>query len=395
MKCIIFAVPFSSNLGDGIIYECIKAGLTHSTPELSVDCVDISGRTKFETQKKTNEIASRKFLTLMPSWIRPVFPAIKFGILSRKKLLAHYSNPLASADFVIIGGGQLFSDLALNFPIKIHLLSTALSQNRTQAAIYSVGVPKKISTLGKILFRSALARINPKMLTTRDPLSLDRISNLFDLNQTKAGIVFDPAVITSIVYPAPARNNAKTRLGISVIADVAVQLGRKTTTIDARTKSFYVELGATLLAKGYDLVYLTNGSHDDQDYLNELVEANKDFFSSPNITIAAQPFSPKELADSISCLDGIIADRLHANIIAYSYGIPSVGFSRDEKCPTFFESVNRSAFCIAEDATPLHAADTLINALKTKVSQAELEVNIQKTLAELQSIVAHFSSPQV
>ena len=53
---------------------------------------------------------------------------------------------------------------------------------------------------------------------------------------------------------------------------------------------------------------------------------------------------PGELAHAIARFDCVLAHRLHACIVAYSYRIPAVGFAWDRKLDSFFAQCDRSRF---------------------------------------------------
>ncbi|MNF57022.1 Polysaccharide pyruvyl transferase [compost metagenome] len=54
-----------------------------------------------------------------------------------------------------------------------------------------------------------------------------------------------------------------------------------------------------------------------------------------------KPKTPSDLVNTINRYDLIVAHRLHANIIAYSLGITSIGLRWDTKLHSFFKSINR------------------------------------------------------
>lgn len=69
-----------------------------------------------------------------------------------------------------------------------------------------------------------------------------------------------------------------------------------------------------------------------QDYLFEL-EVLEYVGKAKEVSryLAGRPVEGRELADTISGYKGIIASRLHANIVAYSVGVPSIGLVWNEK----------------------------------------------------------------
>ena len=55
--------------------------------------------------------------------------------------------------------------------------------------------------------------------------------------------------------------------------------------------------------------------------------------------IITSPENAQELINTISKFKGIIAGRLHANIIGYSLGIPSIGIVWNNKCKLWGETI--------------------------------------------------------
>ena len=111
---------------------------------------------------------------------------------------------------------------------------------------------------------------------------------------------------------------------------------------------------------------------------------------------------PEELAHLISSYDAIVAHRLHANIIAYSYAIPHVGLGWDTKMEGFFEATSRDEFLISsfETAAAEQVGQTLFNALEAPIArsdvdrlQAEASAQISALATTLQQFVTRAAKP--
>src|SRR5262249_55528605 len=64
------------------------------------------------------------------------------------------------------------------------------------------------------------------------------------------------------------------------------------------------------------------------------------------------PEHPDELIDLIAGCALMVGHRMHANIIAFALGIPSVGFAWDDKVVSFFQSAGRGEFGLDDLSDP-------------------------------------------
>ena len=119
MKVVIFNVKFSANMGDGVIAECLEAELRQRSG-WDVCSIDLAGR------KAWTVPADRQFRTLAlsivhhtPERLRAVAMEALLGFHVGRKLVPRWRAFLVDVDAAVIGGGQLFQDGDLNFPIKI------------------------------------------------------------------------------------------------------------------------------------------------------------------------------------------------------------------------------------------------------------------------------------
>ena len=138
--------------------------------------------------------------------------------------------------------------------------------------------------------------------------------------------------------------------------------------VDAR---HYVETITLLLNAGYRVKLFTNGEAADDKFLHgKLKRKVRTAIKRGKLKIADRPKTPEDLVREISDCNGIIAHRLHANIIAYSYKIPHIAISTNRKLDGFFNVTQRARFCLsAREATPTSIVEHLQNALKHGVSE--------------------------
>lgn len=142
------------------------------------------------------------------------------------------------------------------------------------------------------------------------------------LRESKARVkaVFDPAVWSEKTYhiPEKKRKNQKC-IGLGIARDTLFADYGIPSVEREFMRNLWIDIVDLLEKRGYDWKIFTNGLDQDekfaQDILVEIGHGEK----------CEQPINAKALVDEIAEMDGLIACRMHSNIIAYSLGIPSIG----------------------------------------------------------------------
>uniref|UniRef100_C5CQL8 Putative polysaccharide pyruvyl transferase n=1 Tax=Variovorax paradoxus (strain S110) TaxID=543728 RepID=C5CQL8_VARPS len=336
-KILICAVPFSDNLGDGVIAASLAhiAGLKY--PQARVEFLDIAGRLGFEEENLRGGGAFRLFAKL-PSFIRSVIVflyCLKGYFLGWRK---NWKAAVDDADLVVIGGGQLFCDVALNFPAKLFLLSRLLRGKKV--VILSVGVTAKWSFLGRFLVGRFLKNARPAFYATRDQESASNLHNYFRIPRSDIQVVPDPALICADAFSDELSPEKNWDIGICVSSlDALVMNSEYEGSNSTPSAKFFATLAESLRAEGKRVLYFTNGASEDNKVLEEISSAS----DAPK-SIFLVPRHPDELVALISACSCIVAHRLHANIVAYGLNIPSIGMNWDKKVESFFELTGRKRY---------------------------------------------------
>lgn len=336
-KILICAVPFSDNLGDGVIAASLAhiAGLKY--PGAQVEFLDIAGRHGFDEQNLRGGGAFGVFQKL-PSLLRS---AIVFAYCLKNYLLAwrrHWKAAVADADLVIVGGGQLFCDVALNFPSKLYLLSRLLRGKRV--AVVSVGVTAKWSFWGRHLVDRFLKNARPVFFATRDAESARNLHEFFKVPRPAIAVVPDPALVCASAFSEELASEKKWDVGICVSSlDALVMNSEYGATQASGSAEFFSNLADALRAEGARILYFTNGAAEDNRVLAEI--SSRPAAEGASFLVPRRPDDLVELISACSC---IAAHRLHANIVAYSLNIPSVGMNWDKKVESFFRLTGRTQY---------------------------------------------------
>ncbi len=366
MKVAIFNVKYSPNLGDGIIAECLERAIRQRTG-CAVESIDLAGRTRWSDPVDGG--ARALVLTLiqrMPGWLRDASVTLLLGRRVKKRFRPQWIRLLKGVDFAVFGGGQLFQDADLNFPIKIAAAVAECGQKHLPMAVFAVGATPIRSTRGRLLLERLLGSRHLVYTAVRDSQSRDA---LFSMGY-KAELCRDPGLLAARIWPAQIKAARPRPLVGLCIAHPAV-LGHHSSRYErlssADATALYAATARSLVAGGFDLRCFTNGAGEDEKLLAaarpHLLAADP---SAKRVTFARRRENPRELSELIASCDAIVAHRLHAAILAYSYRVPAIGLRWDEKVSSFFESVGRGAFAVTFDS---HNA-------------AQMAVSVRKAIAE-------------
>jgi hypothetical protein len=114
-RLALLNLRYSPNLGDVLLCECLEYGLRKAAPRLDVVQLDIAGRRDF-AQGSARRLAAMAMLQRLP---RPVRQRIARFVLGRslRRTEPYWQAELATVDAAVVGGGGLFADADLNFPL--------------------------------------------------------------------------------------------------------------------------------------------------------------------------------------------------------------------------------------------------------------------------------------
>ncbi|MDQ0083746.1 polysaccharide pyruvyl transferase family protein [Variovorax boronicumulans] len=359
-KILICAVPYSDNLGDGVIAASLAhiAGMKY--PEAKVEFLDIAGRVAFDESNLRGGGAFEIFQK-MPALLRS---AIVFAYCLKNYLLGwrkQWQAAVNDADLVLIGGGQLFCDVALNFPAKLFLLSRLLRGKKV--AVVSVGVTAKWSFWGKFLVKKFLRNAAPVFYATRDVDSANNLHAFFDIPRSEIKVVPDPALVCASAFSEELSPDKKWDVGICVSSlDALVMNSEYGDTRTSGSAEFFSGLAEALQAEGARVLYFTNGAAEDNKILAEISSSRA---AAPGFSFVV-PKRPDDLVALISACSCIAAHRLHANIVAYSLNIPSIGMNWDKKVESFFQLTDRTQYLFGLSPRREELKASVLNLLNEK-----------------------------
>lgn len=395
MKISIFNVKYSDNLGDGIIAECLESLLKQYIPDCEILSIDLTGRESFggkgTLSSTVKEGKLRSFLmsayAKLPDWFRLFLFTKASQRIIKKTLSPYWLKQINQSDIVIVGGGQLFCNHMLYFPIRLDALALELNKTNKPMAIYGVGVDKSFSDKASRLLSTITKDKKLFFASVRDEDSKDSWNTHFD-SYTNV-VTRDPGLLTYEVYAdniqkEHVNKNIKT-VGINLMKDSTAVLNQTGENRIPLNENLFYDVGTILAKQGFNVVYFTNGAPVDEA-VKEIIKnkiKNSEFKDFTNISFIDRLINPTDLAVTISKLDVLIAHRLHANILSYSLKIPHTGIGWSIKMNSFFDAIDRSKYFIPADLN-LNAEVVVNKAIET-LNEGINELVHKQVVAEARS----------
>ena len=343
MKIVLFNVKYSPNLGDGLLAECLERELADCETEATT--LDLAGRLDYGDGLGRHRRSALAILDKSPPVLRRLMVRAALGQMIDKRLRPLWGQALAHADAVVIGGGNLFADQDLNFPLKVSAALGEAAAAGLPVGIFGVGVSSDWSEPGRRLFADALRQSRLSYVAVRDDRS--RQSWIRGLRATGVKLPIlcrDPGVLAALHFPRAAPIERATQVALGITDPLALRYHAAGTAVkESSLTDWFAEVVNRFVGRDYEVLLFTNGSPEDRAYLARI--APRLIASAPGRVSLTPAFRrPSELAVFISSVDLVLAHRLHANIAAFAYGVPHIGFVWDPKLDAFFETTGRSNF---------------------------------------------------
>ncbi|MEL6985783.1 MAG: polysaccharide pyruvyl transferase family protein, partial [Actinomycetota bacterium] len=144
--------------------------------------------------------------------------------------------------------------------------------------------------------------------------------------------------------------------------------------------AFYRGLVIELAERGHQVRLLCNGAAEDRAAVEAIAshQGVAELTASGRVEVAPTPQTGAELAGLVAPCAAVIAHRLHACILAYSYRVPVVGLSWDSKLDAFFESVDLENLLISDPLVRSAAAADLVEAAMARGIDPEAHAAVVK-----------------
>lgn len=338
MKVVQFGLCYSPNLGDGVIADCLGHGLRAARPGLEVVHVDLSGRAARGAVTIRNREAILAVLDRLPLALRQALARYRLNRLL-DGVEAGWRTAAAGADLAVIGGGQLFADASLNFPLKIARAARVLAAEGTPVAVHAVGVSRNWTPAGKDLFAEVLGT-DLRIVGTRDAASARAWSAQMPGGPAPR-LTADPGLLAAECYGWPEERTGGVGLCVTDFGILRHHADGGVAGSARGAAEFYAGIVLALVAEGHRVTLFCNGAAEDAALMARLAGRPElaDLRRDGRLLVPPLPATPAELAHRIAGFDAVVAHRLHACIVAFSYGVPVVGLGWDSKLGAFFDAI--------------------------------------------------------
>jgi polysaccharide pyruvyl transferase WcaK-like protein len=284
---------------------------------------------------------------------------------------------LSMYDFLVIGGGQLLRDNRLGFPTRLATIVEAAVQLDRPIAFFAVGVGQHWTGAGRYFFRKALTSPNVFSIDCRDANSVDRLEREIPSLHGKVGETVD-AVLAKPNYDQE-RLRVDDSVGLCIMDTTVIHWTDRNHVFCDEQKAieFWVRLIEVLSELGLKVRLFTNGSPVDHAFATE-IERKAIGIDRANIDamLLPRPTRPDMLVKLIGSFKSIVAFRLHANIAAFTLGVPSIALSWDDKVRQFMEYSGQLDRYVEIDESITNAVESV-----AKLVSQPANSNLQKPLA--------------
>ena len=352
-KIIIYAVTRSNNLGDNVIGETFYKLVKTKYPDYHVVLRDLY------------------HISFIFKVLIKILNILHFNTTRLRTMIMRTTEFISlrhREQIVVFAGGQLFYEVFID---QVFQIVTLAEKNEINVHFYGCGTgymsSHKFNKLVQLLSKS-----NVKNVCLRD----DYIGLQSRINSIR--FVPDVAVCCNEAF---CRSQGRNVVGIGLIS---IENFNKHNINKISKEVYYngiINIIKVLLSKSYSIELFCNGDMDDYKVCKELYGQIVD----KKLTIAPRPQTASELVQIITQYSHVIASRLHAMIISYSFNIPFYGLSWDLKIPAFCQSTDYTAYCGLESLMLYSDAilDYLLHSSYNEDLRAQIKIQVKKEIENI------------
>lgn len=364
---VLVGLKYDNNLGDQVINDVSRVLLedawsqTHHTG-IEIREVDMTGREGMGS----NPTKARIIRSLGFRIFRRLHSESKEKIgeyLDRHTIRDFFSGAVDRDTVgIIFGGGGIIKYKVQNLPFFVDEITRIAEKRRIPVMFSAVGVEGYDEKDRKcLLLKKAINRSVVKVISTRD----DEITlkEHYCRNGQLTLRVADPACSVSRFVPKTKKSCTIRSIGLGMVrkdlfADYGIEVSEE------RMLQLWADVYHRLTDKGFLCKAFCNGAKSDWAFLCSWAEYMGFSEEQRSQVLIGRPESAGELIRTIQSFDGIVAVRLHAGIIAYSYEIPFAALVWNQKQRYFGEQIGcPERFLESREFTGDRIVDCLLQAL--------------------------------
>lgn len=297
-------------------------------------------------------------------------------------------NRVRNSDLVVFPGGGFIKFKQENLPRDMKRIISRAEKYGIPVVFNAVGMEGfDPENEGCIALDEMLHSFSARYITSRDYAENINASYFKDGYLT-ATRVADPAVWAGDAYKIK-RNPDSDVIGLGVARE-GLFLDYDLPITKDELLVIWSDIINSLEAEGLKYKLFTNGLKQDEEFLADLIaymgkDSEREEIALPSAENA------KQLVEYIAGFSSLIACRMHANIIAFSLGVPSVAFIWNEKLRFFGKSIGCSERYL--EYNQLKDTKLILDTLKKAQAEGYEEGILKREKASAYKSVRDFFSP--
>ena len=331
-KIALIGTYYEQSHGDAVLFDCVKNiyDKLGEKYQINIECkyVDILGKKKINYESKKEDSTIKRKIKSIKIIYKPL-KAIREYIRKKKELKflkKFYYDTFKDTHLIVIVGGGIFKYSVRTDFVPIFKLIIDIAEKLNIPVIFNAvgieGVHNEKDKQFKVL-KKTINKDIVKMCSTRDRIEV--LKKYIHNPKTVCKKVADTGVWASEALNIKKDDNSNL-IGLNLITPTRYwDYGKKIT--ENELINFWDNIIKCLKDKGYSVKMFVNGMVEDYEFALKVLEScklNKDI-------LLENPKNEIEMVNNISKFKGIIANRLHSCIVAYSLNIPAVGLAWNDK----------------------------------------------------------------
>lgn len=332
MKILLIGEYYSKNLGDPVLCQTVEHSILEAFPDAQIIPFDMSGKTGFDTYFEPLNYSSLqnwyfRFAYRAPFLLKhfPLYRVIQQDTNRYMRTMCMLDTVLKQEPFnlAIFAGGSIFMDY---FAGIIYGIVRRLAKEKIPIIFHACGMSGLTEDAAYVLQKTLNFR-NIKSIALRDSYSrfLDRFHVSACVTET-----FDTALACSRYFLSNQETIAD--IGIGVIWNPEYFVFQKA-------------LVHSVQQSGASWRIFTNGEYGDWKMAIRILNDLGIPESEQGQYLMARPENTEKCIQTVTGFHRIVSFRMHSQIVATSYGIPSFGFVWDDKVRCFYSKMGMAQNC--------------------------------------------------
>ena len=355
---LLISVKEDKNLGDFLLGDCLSRLLERQINDIRIKHVDLRGRKilKFSVLARVYYKGIRIIKHILGE---------EYDDFDRKYKHC-ISKYIKNTDAVIFAGGGIIEYKRYQSYRYIQMIVESARKYRKPVIFNSVGLLDHFNSSDSraVSLRKCLCSDNVVYIGVRENEAWMREY----VNDKKSiHFVCDPACLCSQIYNIKRKKESKI-IGIGIIRpNIFKDYGLNIS--DEQISDIYYDVIKFIKSTDYSYQMFSNGSSNDLALVALLKKRYPELSDDPGINVII-PEDARSLVEIISNFKIVFASRMHASIISFSLGIPSISLCWADKIDAFYKRTGRMNCCFwpTIDQISSQIIESLRKALETEIT---------------------------